>query len=64
MNKLDKSNLTWKEKKILSELDANARQSASSIGKKINTSKQVVKYNLERMKKKGMCKKGADIHHA
>jgi len=56
MAKLDKSSLTWKEKKILRELDINARQSSSAIGKKINLSKQVVKYNIESMKKKGIIK--------
>lgn len=56
MEKLDKSLLTWKEKKILKELDINARQSASSIGDKIHMSKQVVKYNIENMIKKGVIK--------
>jgi len=56
MAKLDKSSLSWKEKKILRELDINARQSASAIGKKIHMSKQVVKYNIENMIKKGVIK--------
>ncbi|HJX50073.1 MAG TPA: Lrp/AsnC family transcriptional regulator [Candidatus Nanoarchaeia archaeon] len=56
MTKLDKPSLSWKEKKILRELDLNARQSASSIGNKIHMSKQVVKYNLENMIKKGVIK--------
>ena len=56
MENLDKSLLTWKEKKILKELDINARQSASSIGKKVKMSKQVVKYNIENMIKKGIIK--------
>jgi len=42
MYKLDKKDL-----KILTELDANARQSNSQIGKKAGLSKEVVKYRID-----------------
>ena len=56
MEKFINSNLHWKERKILKELDINARQSASSIGRKLNMSKQVVNYHIENMLKKGIIK--------
>jgi len=56
MEKFINSNLHWKERKILKELDINARQSASSIGRKLNMSKQVVNYHIENMIKKGIIK--------
>jgi len=37
------------DKKILSELDINARQSNSAIGKKVNLSKQSVQYRIDKM---------------
>lgn len=56
MKDFKNSNLSWKEKKILKELDINARQSASAIGNKIKMSKQVVNYHIENMIKKGFIK--------
>jgi Lrp/AsnC family transcriptional regulator, leucine-responsive regulatory protein len=48
--------LSLKERKILKELDINARQSSSAIGNKLGMSKQVVNYNTENMVKKGFIK--------
>jgi Lrp/AsnC family transcriptional regulator, leucine-responsive regulatory protein len=56
MRDLDKSDLTNKEVKILKELDINARQSASAIGKKLRMSKQVVNYHIDNMIKRGLIK--------
>lgn len=41
--------LDLKDKKILYELDVNARQSSSEIGKKVGLSKQVVAYRINKM---------------
>jgi len=42
-------NLDIKDKKILAELDKNARQSNSQIGKKVRLSKEVVKYRIDKL---------------
>jgi DNA-binding Lrp family transcriptional regulator len=41
--------LDVKDRKILYELDINARQSASEIGKKVGLSKQVVSYRINKL---------------
>lgn len=41
--------LDIKDKKILAELDVNARQSNSQIGKKVGLSKEVVKYRIDKL---------------
>lgn len=46
--------LDLKDKKILYELDINARQSNSEIGKKVGLSKEVVKYRIDRMLESGL----------
>ena len=56
MKNLENSNLSWKERKILKELDVDARQSAAGIGHKLGMSKQVVNYHVENMIKKGFIK--------
>ena len=56
MKDIEESNLSWKERKILKELDINARQSASAIGNKLKMSKQVVNYHIDNMVKKGFIK--------
>lgn len=56
MEKLENLNLSNKEFKILKQLDINARQSSSSIGKKLKMSKQVVNYHIDNMIKKGYIK--------
>ena len=56
MKDFKESSLSWKERKILKELDTNARQSASAIGSKLKMSKQVVNYHIENMIKKGFIK--------
>ena len=43
-----------KDMKILSELDANAGQSNSQIGRKVGLSKEVVKYRIDNMIKEGL----------
>ena len=50
------SNLSPMEKRVLKELDINARQGISSIGSKLKISKQAVTYHIEKMKKKGFIK--------
>lgn len=48
--------LDLKDKKLLYELDLDARQTFSQIGKKIGVSKQLVKYRIERLEEKGIIK--------
>ena len=50
-------NLDVKDKKILFELDYNARQSFSEIGKKVGLGKQVVAYRINQMLKAGVIQK-------
>ncbi|MBR9701838.1 Lrp/AsnC family transcriptional regulator [Candidatus Pacearchaeota archaeon] len=50
------SNLSPMEKRVLKELDIDARQGISSIGSKLKISKQAVTYHIEKMKKKGFIK--------
>ncbi len=52
MGKID----LW-DKKILYELDVNARQSASEIGKKVGLSKQVVTYRINKLIEQGIIQK-------
>ena len=40
-----------KDKKILNEIEMNARVSHAEIAKKVGLSKQVVKYRIERLEK-------------
>ncbi len=49
--------LDVKDKKILYELDINARQSASEIGKKVGLSKQVVTYRINKLIETGVIQK-------
>ncbi len=56
MRDLTGSNLTTKEINILKELDINARQSSSAIGKKLRISKQVINYHIDSLVKKGLIK--------
>lgn len=56
MKDFEQSDLYWKEKKILKELDVDARQSASAIGNKLKMSKQVVNYHIQKMIQKGFIK--------
>ena len=46
--------LDIKDKKILYELDMDARQSISSIAKRVGLSKEVVNYRIRRMEKEGL----------
>ncbi len=45
--------LDSKDRKILYELDKDARQTNSEIGRKVRLSKEVVKYRIDRMLEKG-----------
>ncbi|MFA5796904.1 MAG: Lrp/AsnC family transcriptional regulator [Candidatus Woesearchaeota archaeon] len=47
-------NLDIKDKKILTELDFNARQSNNEIGKKAGLSKEVVNYRINRLMREGI----------
>lgn len=49
--------LDLKDRKILYELDINARQTASQIGKKVGLSKQVVTYRINQLIKTGVIEK-------
>ncbi|MBT4825065.1 winged helix-turn-helix transcriptional regulator, partial [Candidatus Woesearchaeota archaeon] len=44
----DDSKLTLKDKRILKELDLDARQSNSKIAKKTRLSKNIVNYRIKR----------------
>lgn len=46
--------LDSRDQKILAELDRNARQSNSQIGKKVGISKETVKYRIDRLKERGI----------
>jgi DNA-binding Lrp family transcriptional regulator len=46
--------LDLKDRKILNEIEMNARISHSQLAKKIKTSKQVVKYRIENLEKKNI----------
>ena len=49
--------LDLKDRKILFELDLNSRQPYAAIAKKVGLSKQVVKFRVERLVRKGVIKK-------
>ncbi len=46
--------LDVKDRKILAELDSDARQSNNQIGKEVKLSKEVVKYRIDRLIKNGI----------
>ena len=46
--------LSLKEKQILTKLSMNARESLASIAKKLNTTRQVMKYTIESLEKRGV----------
>lgn len=46
--------LSLKDKKIIYELDFNARMSLTQLGKKVGLSKQAVKYRLENLQRRGI----------
>lgn len=47
------SKLSLKDRKILYELDLNARQSDSEIAKKVGLSRDVVRYHIQRLQEEG-----------
>ena len=53
----DPIKLDLKDRKILFELDLDSRQPYASIAKKVGLSKQVVKFRVERLVKRGVIKK-------
>jgi len=56
MEDLKGSRLNQRERKILKELDINARQSVSALSEKLGISKPSVNYNIENMQKQGYIK--------
>ena len=48
--------LNLKDKKILAELDFNAREPISRIAKKVNVSKEVALYRIKKLEKEGIIK--------
>jgi Lrp/AsnC family transcriptional regulator, leucine-responsive regulatory protein len=54
MLSMEKIKLDVRDMKILAELDRNARQSNSQIGKKVGVSKEVVKYRIDKMIEQGV----------
>ena len=58
--------LDLKDRKILYELEMNARQTDSEIAKKVRLSREVVSYRINRLKKLGIIKNFVTIlnHHA
>ena len=48
------STIDVKDRKILSELDKNARQSNEKIGRKVGLSRDVVKYRIDRLREEGI----------
>jgi DNA-binding Lrp family transcriptional regulator len=48
--------LDLKDRKILSQLDINARQTNVEIGRKVRLSKEVVNYRIQRLEKEGFIK--------
>jgi len=51
-----KNSLDLKDRKILSQLDINARQTNVEIGKNVGLSKEVVNYRIQRLEKEGFIK--------
>jgi len=54
-SKMEKLDLT--DRKILSELDKNCRISSSDLGKKVNKSREAVKYRIQQLQKNAVIKK-------
>ncbi|MFA5382831.1 MAG: winged helix-turn-helix transcriptional regulator [Candidatus Micrarchaeia archaeon] len=55
-NKYLLKELDLKDRKILYQLDLNARESIAKIGKKVGLSKEVVKYRIQKLEEKGIIK--------
>ncbi|MEK6850820.1 MAG: Lrp/AsnC family transcriptional regulator [Nanoarchaeota archaeon] len=51
---MTENRLDVKDFKILAELDRNARQSNSQIGKKVRLSKEVIKYRIDKLVQEGI----------
>ena len=64
MNNMGDGNLFNKDKKIILELDNDARQSNSQIAKKVGLNKQVVNYRLNKLVKEGVIKNFRTIINA
>lgn len=56
------ADLDLKDRKILYQLDVNARQSASQIGKKVGLSKQVATYRINKLIESGVIQKLYSIY--
>ena len=49
---MEKVKLDLTDRKILAELDANCRISNSALAKKVNKSRESVKYRIQQLQKK------------
>lgn len=53
---MEEIKLDLKDRKLLYELDVNARQTMTRLGKKLRMSKQLVKFRIQRLEKQGIIK--------
>lgn len=54
---MEKIKLDLTDRKILAELDKNCRISNSALGKKVNKSREAVKYRIQQLQKRGIIEK-------
>ena len=54
---MDKFKLDITDRKILTELDKNCRIHNSSLAKKVNKSREAIKYRIQQLQKKGIIQK-------
>ena len=54
MSRYNELKIDMKDRKILYQLDINARQSISEIAKKVRLNKNTVKYRIERLEREGL----------
>lgn len=57
MVNMEKIKLDLADRKILAELDKNCRISDTSLGKKVNKSRETIKYRIQQLQKKGVIEK-------
>lgn len=57
VNKMEKINLDLTDRKILAELDKNCRIHNSVLAKKVNKSREAVKYRIQQLQKNGVIEK-------
>ena len=54
---MEKVKLDLTDRKILAELDKNCRISNSALAKKVNKSREAVKYRIQQLQKRGIIEK-------